>query len=96
MKRDLDLIRDILLDIEAHVKLHPEVHGYTYEHADQDAVEYALYLMCDYGLISAEPFHESGATNFMYGGVIIRWGGQEFLDSVRDGEIWKKISICSR
>jgi Hypothetical protein (DUF2513) len=90
VKRDLDLIRDILLDIEENVRLNPDEYGYSFDHPDQEAVAYALYLMVDHRLISADHCQASGLPHGIYADIKITWSGTEFLDSVRDGEIWKK------
>lgn len=93
MKRDMDLIRELMLKLEAiplraggiwHIEPHdPEmsVEGY-----DVDTIAYHLSLIKDAGLI------DSGSVNPMVG-IGFRgftWAGHDFIDSVRDPEIWKK------
>ncbi|MDQ3247562.1 MAG: DUF2513 domain-containing protein [Pseudomonadota bacterium] len=90
MKRNFDLIRLILLDIES--KTISDRNG-TYEFAydDRDAVAHSLELMLDHGLIEAKDWGTMGDHPAdKYGMVRMTWEGADFLDTVRDEEIWKK------
>jgi hypothetical protein len=93
MKRDMDLIRELMLKLEAiplraggiyHIEPHHEevrVEGY-----DLDTIAYHLSLIKDAGLV------DSGTLNPMVG-IGFRgftWAGHDFIDSVRDPEIWRK------
>lgn len=95
MKRDFDLIREILLDIEKNVPAVPQDLGYHFEHEDRDAVAFALYLMAQKGLIhdaydiGDHGTHESDS----YGHPKLTWEGCDFLDAVRDDEIWQKTKL---
>ncbi|MFM9934987.1 MAG: DUF2513 domain-containing protein [Novosphingobium sp.] len=91
MKRDFDLIREILLHVEQTAKpLSPEYY-YHFEHEDRDGVANSLQLMADKGLIEAEeaPVHGAHPSDW-YAQVRLTWDGCDFLDSIRDDEIWKK------
>lgn len=96
MKRDMDLIRELLLKLEAlplrqgaivHITLDesdPEddmrVDGFT---ADQ--IEYHLNLIDEAGLIV-------GADNRPMTGIFFKsltWEGHDFLDSIRDPDVWR-------
>ena len=95
MKRDFDLIRAILLDIEKNVPAVPDELGYHFDHEDQDSVAYALYLMAQKGLIEDaynigdHGTHEADS----YGHPKLTWDGCVFLDTVRDEEIWRKTKL---
>ncbi len=97
MKRDMDLIRELLLKLEAlpiqqgsvvHLSLDeddPEddlrVEGFT-----TDQIGYHLNLIDEAGLLV-------GAGNRPMSGILFRslsWDGHDFLDSIRDPEVWRK------
>ncbi|WP_316015371.1 DUF2513 domain-containing protein [Roseobacter sp. HKCCA0434] len=95
MKRDMDLIRDLLLKIEngrtsfqALPKSHAEALGISEEEAldDTEAEELARHL---------ELLEEAGFAKFErtldgeWFDANITWSGYEFLDNVRDPEIWE-------
>lgn len=90
MKRDMDLVRDLLLKIEGHPGLNrvaqyqfgPGDIGITEE--NHTAVAFHLDLMIEAGLVQGNSAMRmpivSGLT----------WQGHEFLDAIRDDGIWKK------
>lgn len=93
LKRDMDLIRELLLKLEA-LDTQPgsiwhfsgddaevSVPGYT-----ADAIEYHAQLITKAGLIDA------GGRGSMQGFMFrsLTWEGHDFLDSIRDPEIWAK------
>lgn len=90
MRRDFDLIRLILLDLEG--KSIADRNGtYIFEHPDRDAVAYALELMIDRGLIVGKDWGSmDDHPADKWGMVRITWEGADFLETVRDEEIWKK------
>ena len=88
MKRDFDLIRAILFDIER-LTLHEQNGEYRFVHGDQDAVATALELMLDKGLIDAKDWgHMDSHSAEKYAMIRLTWEGADFLDTVRDDEIW--------
>lgn len=90
MKRDLDLVKAILLHFEdkedwAHEK-QIDVEGY-----DKKLVSYHLSIMYEAGLINCEPMTSN--TGRIYDVVPFRltWDGHEFLDNIKDQGRWQKI-----
>jgi len=90
MKRDLDLIKSILLHFEdkeswAHEK-DIEIEGY-----DKKLVSYHLSIMYEAGLINGEAITSN--TGRIYDVIPFRltWEGHEFLDNIKDQGRWKKI-----
>ncbi len=82
MKRDWDLIRNILLEIEAYegnnyVPL--QIEGYS-----DDLVSYHVKLLSEAGLIDT---HDCGRS---LGVISLTWDGHEFLDASRNETIWSK------
>jgi hypothetical protein len=81
MKRDMDLIRHILLRKEAE----EEIEG------DQEAIVYHIALLKDAGFVDAEIIE--GGSGFPVGAAILRltWQGHEFLDASRDNKVWHAV-----
>jgi hypothetical protein len=92
MKRDMDLIRSVLLGIEDHPKLNgTEIMQYD-ENKDnlgisgysENQVVYHIDMLIEAGLVKGEK---------VYGGPLIEkltWSGHEFVDAVRDPDIWRQ------
>lgn len=82
MKRDMDLVRQILLAVEGSSDL--IVLSFTVD-TDPQTKQFHLRLLQDAGHLSYEKSPAGG----MYGWRMT-WTGHEFLDEVRDPEIWRK------
>ena len=86
MKRDPDLLRLILLAIEAEPAYHRDGHfrlsvpGYP-----EEEVQYHLALLGETGLVKVKDlgFNEYFVTR-------LTWEGHEFLDAIRKDSIWNK------
>ena len=95
MKRDLELIRSILKKLEEETDgFHPVdvsdqwVTGYT-----KHEIVYHLILMHEGGLVKGDETTTLGVgvngMNFM--AFRLTWEGHEFLDSIRDDNLWNKL-----
>lgn len=93
MKRDLNLIRELLLYIESsdHLYLQEE----TFYDICQDAskLRYNIYLMVDSGLIDAIDItgHRLYKTLPIYNILYLTSAGCDYLDSVRDQSVWNQV-----
>lgn len=96
MKRDMDLIRSLLLEVEGgkrvfHVISHEiaEMIGVDAAQATEpeeaDKLDYHLGLLKDAKFVE---FHRGGGGAWQV--KRITWAGHEFLDTVRDGEVWRR------
>lgn len=88
MKRDMDLIRNLLLAVEnspdARLRWSPKLEGYT----EEEIAEH-FRLGFDAGLFDGTKFQPlSGPPQFA--SIALTWSGHEFLDTVRDPEIWEQ------
>ena len=91
MKRDFDLIRQLLIFFEEkqspqHIEV-PPIDGY-----DELTIKYHLVLLHDTGLLRCEPVRSSTSERVIY--VLpfdLTWEGHEFLAKVRNEGVWKKI-----
>lgn len=89
MKRDIDLIRRILLDVEESEAGTPHMRIFFDGEFTDDVVNAHIELMVDAGLV------EGSVTRSTQG--IVRanvrrltWAGHDFLDATRDATIWAK------
>ena len=84
MKRDLDLIRTILLRLEASKE---KVSDPTPpEDCDSEWFGYHLEILEEAGFIKILDSSTYDATDYR-----LTWDGYEYLDAVRDGNVWSKV-----
>jgi hypothetical protein len=88
MKRDMELVRKILLYLESKDKDHfmgiIKIEGY-----EKKEIDYHLQLMLDAGLLKGELLR--GGNKVLSHGVAMHWNGHEFLDASRDDSVWNKF-----
>ena len=93
MKRDLELVKKILL--EAEKSEHGGMRKITLEGYFDETVRYHIFLMMEANLVHGVE------TNLMQespGAVMdrITWDGYEFLDNARNDTIWKKARTACK
>ena len=86
MKRDMDLIREILLKIEG---LDDSQYGFPVCGYQQEVVDYNMDLLISAGLVNGKmTYSQHGpAKAFVQG---LTWGGHDFLEAVRSESVWAK------
>lgn len=82
MKRDMSLIREILLSIEEHDEVLP-VEGFSSE-----IIKSHVKLLIEARLVERKSF---GVNSFMTTVTKLTWTGHEFLDSIREEQVWNTI-----
>lgn len=89
MRRDMDLIRQVLLATEASgsdprgwVKL--EIAG-----IDKATLSYHVQLLDEAGFIVAQDLQTIGPNGYLFQPKRLTWAGHEFLDDIRDPEVWR-------
>lgn len=91
MRRDFDLIRELLFQIEGGGRSIEDCEYFQLDGVTTDEAGYALHLMHENQLIDAIRSDEIGVPEFnSFYDVSLTWAGHDFLDSVRDNEVWKK------
>ncbi len=90
MKRDLDLARSILREIEAcedtwGLTECPEIEGYSHKQ-----VAYHVKLLHEAGLINATDSSSMGPEGFDWMPGNLTWKGHEFIDASKDNDVWSK------
>jgi len=87
MKRDMDLVRQLLLTIERdgtpELQDVPIVEGH-----DARLVVYHVRLLKEAGLANAMDVSTLDGEEYIQ--IAMTWQGHEFLETVRDPEIWRK------
>lgn len=89
MKRDMDLVRKILLQIEEEyvstALFDIDIAGY-----EKETIAYHCKIMHEAGMVSGySPFYADGKLySFRVSG--LTWEGNDYLDKVRDDSMWKK------
>jgi hypothetical protein len=89
MKRDMDLIRAILLSVEEQdVGRAPR--DLTIDGYNAEQISYHNYLIGDAGLAKTVDVTTRGSSGPSALVVHLTWAGHEFLDAARDDTIWSK------
>ena len=93
MKRDMDLIRELLLKLEALpmrsggiMTITPDAEEIAVPGYDHNQIGYHLSQIRRAGLIDEGGAHPMVGIGFRS----LTWAGHDFLDSVRDPKIWEK------
>jgi hypothetical protein len=96
MKRDLDLIRDILLDVENWSNEQPLwLSRLEYEGKTKQDIGYQLELLKDAGHIEANIIKNSQGLAYDDATIVrMKMAGHGYLDTVRSPEIWKKTKTA--
>ena len=88
MKRDMELVRKILLETEEESNNPLEWVVLNIEGYDPELVSYHVKIMAEAGLIEAKDLSTLGS--FEWHPKSLRWEGHEFLDTVRNETVWAK------
>jgi len=89
MKRDMDLVREILnwAEDQEHgfVEDNPKIEGYS-----EEEIGYHIYIMNEAGLVLAEEITSMADKSPRAVLLRLTWGGYEFLGAAKDNTIWNK------
>ena len=91
MKLDKDLVREILLAIEASDQTPDSWIDLATDSHSEDEVSYHVMLLHEAGLIVAQDLCSMSDFDWRPKRLTIR--GHEFLDTVRDGEVWRRTKV---
>jgi len=87
VKRDMELVRRVLLAMEEH----PEPVGWltiTVEGYSDEEVSYHVKMLHEAGFLTAENLTTFGG--FCWMPKSLTWEGHEFLDTVKNDTVWRK------
>jgi len=86
VQRDMDLVRELLLQIEEDRQLiGKEAVSLPVKHGDRKEVEYVFALLIRQGFVTG---------NMTLGVPMVSgltWGGHDLLDNIRDPGVWEKV-----
>ena len=89
MKRDMELIRAILLKVETEgTSPIGWIEDFGIDGYEDEMVSYHVWMLHQAGLIEA--LDGSTMEGFSYDPRCLTWSGAEFLESIRDAEVWRK------
>ncbi len=94
MKRDMDLMRNILLRIEERSDVPPKklyIDDFTDLHKDIFVISLHIDLLCDAGLIEVfdSNVEDDGVKNFSITRLTL--SGYEYLDAIRNVKVWRNV-----
>lgn len=90
MKRDMELVRAILLAMEASPSGFAPA-AFTIAGYDQDVIGHHVYLMAQGGLVTAVTTTTFGDQSPVAQPLTLTWDGHEFLALVRNESVWLKV-----
>lgn len=89
MRRDMDLVRDILLEIEKQY-VSTAIYNLKIEGYDTETIAYHCKILYEAGLISDYKAQYADNTIYSFGVGSLTQDGNDYLDKIRDNSIWKK------
>jgi len=96
MRRDFDLVRQLLLFFEQEPDRKPEgkpiIEGY-----DENTIQYHVVLLFEAGLLRGEPVRSTTSDRLI--SVLpfeLTWRGHEFLQQVREDSTWMKVKTIAQ
>jgi len=95
MKRDWDLVREILLHLEACESTRGNLRPGDLAGYDEERVSYHVQIMIEAGLIEGE-CAKTIARPLYCMAHRLTWAGHEFLDQVRSHAAWNRIKGLAR
>ena len=88
MKRDLDLIRLILLELEKRNPILPDP-NIELENYNFDTIQFHVKLLIEQNLIEGS-FRKHANGKIQCFPIALTWQGYDFLDAARDNIVWNK------
>lgn len=89
MKRDIDLVRAILMEVEQQKAVDGQS-GIHISNYSPDVINYHIYIMEQGGLLSGTALKTQASIIPRFVNVCLTWQGHEFLDAARDETRWRK------
>ena len=88
MKRDMDLVRKVLFELENHDERDTWIGDFAVEGVDEHTLSIHLRLMKEAGLIEAQDL--SSMQGIRYKPKRLTWQGHEFLETIRSQKVWER------
>lgn len=87
MKRDMELIRELLILIENQENDSKEL--FLPNSMDKPLAMYQLKILEQAGYLTNKIYYADNKPMWIYSS--LTWNGQEFLDSIKNETVWKKV-----
>ncbi len=84
MKRDMELIRLLLLEVEGDDK--PDLSGYT-----EEQQVYHMALLVEAELVKGAVVEDEAGKPCSAQAIRLTWKGHEFLDAARNPSVWERV-----
>lgn len=95
MKRDLDLVRMILLEAEeADGRL--DLSRFVDASHSLDLLGFHVAMMADAGLVDADVGHAMGGRCSSVTVNRLTWAGEDYLDAIRSDTVWQRVKAAMR
>jgi hypothetical protein len=94
MKRDWEVIRKILVEVEALPSANSQLRSDGLEGVDREVAGFNMGLLIDAGLVSGVSLDTHSSRLCI--ARRLTWGGCEFLDAIRRDTMWNKIQETAR
>lgn len=95
MKRDLNLLRAILLKVEAHDRPTLPPHELTIQSHDEALVAYHAALLVEAGFLSDGGIQATGFGLYCTEGFRLTMTGYDFLETIRDPDVWSRTKSAA-
>jgi len=98
LKRDMDLVRTILLHFEEKKDFrHQKPEDFQFAGFDERTIAYHVDLMYEAGLLSCEATRSRGKERLVQAiPYRLTWQGHEFLDAARNPKVWEQAKSTFR
>lgn len=95
MRRDMELVRRILIELE---RADGTVAAIDLVDGDHDfaCVAWHMRIMDEHGLIEARVVHNGFGSYTNASAICLTWEGSDFLDAVRDDRVWARTMRAVR
>ncbi len=91
MKRDWDLIREILVALEDKKESKGILRLKDFPSGREQEISYHVALLLDAGLVEGSMPSEFGPPVKRFNLSRLTWEGHDFLDAIRNDDVWSKI-----
>lgn len=90
MKRDMDLVRSILLALEAVTEDESPPNPFTVEGYAPAVVGHHVYLMGEAGLLTTADISSMSDLTRQAMPLEVTWAGHDFIETMRSQEVWER------
>lgn len=90
MKRDLDLVRSILLDIEAGEAGQP-INSFTFDGKTESEISEHVAILTEAGYLDASIVEDGMGMPHAFVVRRLTWSGHEFLANAKNDTVWEKV-----